>query len=305
MGSNVVTKESSYVVEPALKVETSKERIEQQIKKLGGTPYHLDNLVIDADSNIFVKIDELNNIRRIAIDELNKLRLKSKHYELKPYSITVPDFNKKQKMNVLVSTKEDYLFSKKYHFDEVYTDNEDLYYSLENCFLKLPRVMNKYPVHQEKLLVSEIGSIYQYDNVVTDFSLNVTNSYTVAFLHSLGVNRVTLSYELTKEQIRDIITAYKERYHKHPNLEVIIYARPEVMISRYNLLDKYGLDKANLKDKEGNLFPVVVKDNLMYIYLYRPIVKDDYMDYYDMGVNSLRVQILDEKDYKNINHLLS
>ena len=27
-------------------------------------------------------------------------------------------------------------------------------------------------------------------------SLNVTNSYTVAFLHSLGIKRVTLSYEL-------------------------------------------------------------------------------------------------------------
>ena len=98
---------------------------------------------------------------------------------------------------------------------------------------------------------------------------------------------------------------YKTRYQKHPNLEVIIYARPEVMVSRYNLLKKYNLDKANLKDKNNNLFPVVTKDNLMYIYLYKPIIKDDYLDYYDMGINHLRVQILDEKDYKNINHLLS
>ena len=96
-------------------------------------------------------------------------------------------------MNVLLETKEDYLFSKKHHFDNVYTDNVDLYYTIENCILKLPRVMNKFPIHQETLLVSELGSIYQYDNVVTDFSLNVTNSYTVAFLHSLGVKKITLS----------------------------------------------------------------------------------------------------------------
>lgn len=305
MDSYVVNMESSYIVEPALKVGTSKERIEQQINKLGQTPYYFDNLIVDVDDFIFVKIDELNNIRRMAIDKLNKIRLKNKHYELKPYSINVLDFNKKRNMNVLISSKEDYLFSKKHKFDTVYTDNIDLYYTIKDSVLKLPRVMNKYPVYQEKLLVSELGSVYQYDNVETDFSLNVTNSYTVAFLHSLGVSKVTLSYELTKEQIRDIVYAYKERYKKHPNLEVIIYARPEVMVSRYNLLDKYNVDKASLKDKAGNLFPVVTKDNLMYIYLYKPIIKDDYMDYYDMGINNLRVNILDEKDYKNVNYLLS
>ena len=38
----------------------------------------------------------------------------------------------------------------------------------------------------------------------TDFSLNVVNSYTVAFLHSLGVRKITLSYELSDKQIKDI-----------------------------------------------------------------------------------------------------
>ncbi len=305
MDNYVINKESNYLVERAIKQETSKERIEQQIKKLGGTPYIFDNLIIDSSDDVFIKIDELNALRREAIMELDKIRLKRKEHPLKAYSIELPDFNKERKMNVLLETKEDYLFSKKHHFDNVYTDNVDLYYTIENCILKLPRVMNKFPIHQETLLVSELGSIYQYDNVETDFSLNVTNSYTVAFLHSLGVKKITLSYELTKEQIRDIVEGYKTRYQKHPNLEVIIYARPEVMVSRYNLLKKYNLDKANLKDKNNNLFPVVTKDNLMYIYLYKPIIKDDYLDYYDMGINHLRVQILDEKDYKNINHLLS
>ena len=55
------------------------------------------------------------------------------------------------------------------------------------------------------LLVSDLGSVYKYKNVITNFNFNVTNSYTVAFLHSLGVKKVTLSYELNKEQIENII----------------------------------------------------------------------------------------------------
>lgn len=305
MDSKVVTKESSYLVEEANHVVTTKERIEQQMKKLGGTPYILDNLIVDTSDNVFVRIDELNEIRRQTILELDKIRLETSKHILHPYTIELPNFNKEQHKNVLITSKEDYQFIKKHDFDTVYTDNEDLYYELQDSVLKLPRVMLRHPYHHERLLVGELGSVYQYDNVETDFSLNVTNSYTVAFLHSLGVNKITLSYELTKEQIQDIVISYKNRYHKHPNLEVIIYARPEVMISRYNLLQQYNLEKANLKDKVGNKYPVVVKDNLMYIYLYKPLIKDDYLDYFEMGINHLRVNILDSNDYKNINHLFS
>lgn len=303
--SNVIIKKSDYLCEEAINAVTENERIEKQLSKLGGTPYYFDNLVLDVDNNVFIKIDEINKLRREAILDLTKLQLNTKEKVKKEYTIKLPNFNKEQNMNVLVSNKDDYLFSKKYDFDFTYTDNEDLYYDIKDTILKLPRVMTNFKTYDRNLLVGELGSVYKYDSIETDFSLNVTNSYSVAFLHALGVNKITLSYELTKEQINDIVTNYKNRYQVHPNLEVIIYSRPEVMISKYNLLEKYNLKKGVLKDKVKNKYPVVSKNGFMYIYLYKPIIKDDYLDYYKMGINNLRVNILNADDYKEINHLFS
>ena len=89
---------------------------------------------------------------------------------------------------------------------EDYSDKHDLVYvndaevynkiSRDNCVLKLPRINEHLKDYSCKLLVSDLGSVYKYknNNIDTDFSLNVTNSYSVAFLHSYGVNKITLSY---------------------------------------------------------------------------------------------------------------
>ena len=62
---------------------------------------------------------------------------------------------------------------------------------------KMRRKLKEYlKDYNQKLLVGELGSVYKYKNVDTDFSLNITNSYSVAFLHSIGVNKITLSHEL-------------------------------------------------------------------------------------------------------------
>ena len=72
------------------------------------------------------------------------------------------------------------------------------------------------------------------------------------------------------------------------------------MISRFNLLNQYHIDKGLLKDKFNNKFPVITKGNLMYIYMYKPIIHEDYKDYYEFGINNLRINILDKEDYKYI-----
>ena len=294
-----------YIVEEAISSPTTKNRIYNQINRLGDTPYAFENLIVEADDDIFVKIDELNSIRREAIKKISLDRCNIKIYEKHEYNVKLPTFNKEKNLNALISSKEDYKFLENYNIFEFITDNEKLYYDIKETILKLPRVINNYKDYHEKLLASELGSIYKYDLVDTDFSLNITNSYSVAFLHSMGVNKITLSYELNKNQIKNIITAYKDRYQKHPNLEVIIYSRPEAMVSKYNLLKKYNLDKGILKDKYNNKFPVKTKDNLMYIYMYKPIIHTDYKEYYDLGINNLRINIIDEEDYDYIRKLFN
>ena len=177
--------------------------------------------------------------------------------------------------------------------------NKELYNEINDSrkVLKLERVVSDYNI-DENILIGELGGVYN-KNGYTDYSLNVVNSYSVAFLHSLGIKRVTLSYELTDYQIEEIIDNYKKRYHQNPNLELIVSSTPEVMISKFNLIKYFNLNNKNnyLKDSYNNLFKVENIDNKMVIKFYKKIVLNNYQKYFDMGINTLRIHIEDKEDY--------
>ena len=54
--------------------------------------------------------------------------------------------------------------------------------------------------------------------------------------------------------------------------------------------DYYGVSSGTLKDRFGNLYPIKVRDGLMYIYNYKFRNLDSSM-YYDIGVNSVRFDL--------------
>lgn len=155
--------------------------------------------------------------------------------------------------------------------------------------MKIPRINEKLKEYEAPILVSDLGSVYKYKNVDTDFSLNVTNSYSVALLHSLGVNKITLSHELTYSQIEKLVKSYKERYNAHPNLEVITNDNIEAMVCKYNMLRRYKVDTGYLIDRFSNKYKIKIKNNLMHIYDYKRTNKID--NYYKIGINNIRKNI--------------
>ena len=134
-------------------------------------------------------------------------------------------------------------------------------------------------------MISEVGALNKLKNVDSDFSLNVVNSYTVAFLHSLGVRKITLSYEMDYEKTKVLINNYILRYKKHPNLEVIISYYPEVMITKFDLNKYY--QKNGLVLKGNNSYITKSYDNYMSIYLDKLFVDNN--NYFDIGVNNVRI----------------
>ena len=72
---NEIELTSDYIVEEAQKSETSIDRIKEQLNKLGDTIYTFDKLDIESDSNIFIPINKLNELRREVMRILNKKRL--------------------------------------------------------------------------------------------------------------------------------------------------------------------------------------------------------------------------------------
>lgn len=280
---NKVVVISENKVTKALNKPITKEEIKEKLNKIKDTVYKYESLDIEIDDNIFIPFNIINDLKRKAFEELNNKRLYKISYKRCEYKRNVKSYPKEKLLNILIFKDED-IDSLKKKYDYIYSSN-----NIDNTILLLPRVIDKYKENYNKdVLVGDIGYFNKHKVCITDTSFNVVNSYTVAFLHSLGAERVTLSYELTKKQIEILINAYEERYKAHPNLELVVEGYEEVMISKFSLNKYFNNDKLYLKDRFNNLYKIKEKDNLMIIYNYKKR-KDFNLSYYDIGINSLRI----------------
>lgn len=274
-GVNQVTVVGQMPVMQAQNAPITKERIEEQLQKLGDTVYHLQELEIDMDNSIFVPIQELNSIRRKSIAELNQKRLYHSNYHKEKYHREVPTLEEEKGYAIRIHEEKTYNYIKKSSIKQIYVEDKELYQKLKQdsrVVLHLPRVMREFEPQEGDLLVGELGSIHYYHPTYSDFSFNVTNSYTVAFLHANGVRRVTLSLELDEQQITELVTAYQNRYHKNPNLEYLMTPHPEVMISKFKLPSYYHASKElMMQDKKGHQFLVREFDDFTRIYYEKKI----------------------------------
>ncbi len=302
-GINNITVKNDSLVEKASNNPTSKERVLEQITKTGSTVFEFTKLDIDMDDHLFIPIKEINELRRIALEKLAESRTKiSTLNKRETYKRDVPSFSKEFNKNIYIKTQHQYEKIKNSEYVHIYADL-GLYRKLEDkrLILKLPRVITEYKEYDIPLLVGELGSVNKYKNIHTDFSLNVVNSYSIALLHSLGVKQITISYELDDNQIKEMISSYKKRYNENPNLEMIVYAKEEIMISKFNLLNYYKLNSNGyLEDRFNNLYKIVEDEGLMYIYNYMPKHLNNLNYYSDMGINNFRYNIVDEEDLNNI-----
>ena len=289
-GNNEVVTTGS-LVETAKTSPISYERIKEQLNKLGNTIYQFTNLEIKGDDNIFISIKELNDLRNKATKILNDKRLYNYQYLKEEYKIDLHNKKKKKNYNILISDLNQYNQIKDKNYKYIYMEQE-LFDKIDDKrkVLRLNRVLEHHQKYNQKLLIGELGSLI-YDDISTDFSFNVTNSYSVALLHSLGVEQICLSYELTDTQIKNLIDAYHQRYHKHPNLELVVYGNLEAMISKYNINQKYNVDESILLDRFNNKYKVIIKDNLMHIYDYKKRNYQDLNKYFAMGINNLRYNL--------------
>lgn len=266
-------------VSKAINNPTSRETIESKISKLGDTAYEFKNLKIMMDSQLFIPLKLFNELRREAINLLNEKRLCSHKFQKETYNISLPDFEKTKERSILV----DSINHASGTYQVVYSENEE-----DEAITKIPKIINNYDKYDVKkeYLVGELGAFNKLKNLNCDYSFNVCNSYTVALLHSLGAKRITLSYELTFKQVENIINGYEKRYHKHPNLEVVVFGKREVMALKTNLNRIYKSDKLYLVDRFQNRYPIKEKNGISYIYDYKTLNSKD--DFFKIGINTIR-----------------
>ena len=264
------------VVEESKSHPTTQEEVLEKMNKLSDTVYIFDNIRVDIDSDVFIPFKKLNDIRHKLFKELDKARLYEKEFIKEKYSIELDDYPQEELKSVLVNSEN----NDKY--DIVYSEN------IKDKIYKIPKVIFDYSKFNpdKEYLVGEIGAFNKLKKISCDYSFNVVNSYTVALLHSLGANRITLSLELTPKQIENIMNNYVKRYNKNPNLEVIVSGYREVMTLKTNLNKLYKDENLYLVDRFNNRYRIRERDNITYIYEHKKFI--DKYNYYKLGINVLR-----------------
>lgn len=253
--------ESDDILDEATNNPTSKEKVQKQLGRLNDTVFELGEVEFD-EYNAFIPAKLLNSARREIADALCKAKLESKQKREKTQEEKLEEKERRQSicfdqkkpyLTASVTTKEQYDACRRAGIAEIYFDNI------------VRRNQNVYEDRDGELLIGGYGGVYRYrqsNDFVTDYSLNVVNSRSCYDLHRLGAKRVTLSYELNKKQIGELISSYYEENGGYPALEMIVYGRAPLMFTKYCPLKKMGqcgkckTHSYEIKDEYGN-FPVL------------------------------------------------
>lgn len=242
----------------------TKERLTEQLSKLGGTPYKLENVSIKIDEGINLPISEINNVRREAAERLSQIRIEKSI----PYVNIEEVKNKANKLQERKVKSNNYTRLSVYfsRFDESYIqiNSVDRFYipvteylgnkknvaefirvqksKGSKVFAALPRIwrhnlddlikkgLNEVrKIEIDGILINGIGQLEFAEGlpVSADFPFNVFNSFTVDLLNDLGVGSFTLSPELNISQVKEV------NPFSQIDSEAIVYGRIPLMISEY------------------------------------------------------------------------
>lgn len=290
------------IIQKSITSPITKENIIKQISKLGSTPFTINKIDIIMDNNIFIPLKELNEIRRMLTEKL--IFEKTKTNRLLPstknehsYKIINNDIN----INAFV-TNESQLKTLLHKVNSIYTDDYNLYlkYKNKNVYFKTDRTNTNLPeISNENLLLTELGDIYKYpknNNCISDYFLNVVNSYSINFLEKKGIKKITLSPELSLNQIHDIA-----KYNN--NVEVIIYGTLELMVMNHCIIamndgcPNCKHDKYFLKNKQNELFPIITKNCKTHIMHHKKIdLLNNIKELKEMGITNYRLELFDENE---------
>lgn len=243
-----ITLISEQLIEEASKTATSKDRIIQQLTKLGHTIYEADYIDVSIEDNLFIPITIINNLRREALSQLNDIFSHRKLHFAPVKEIAAID-KKPQSTSqyyVTVSTLEQLETALEYFDNVYYYYNDNLqealdvyneYHKVPNLYL--PRIMHDKDIHEvvnnplvkefNTLIVNDFGSyrLLKSHPMIIGQGFNIYNHISA----SCFKEPVIASYECTRRQIKQM----KDYNH---NLILPIYGKTENMISEHCVISQ-------------------------------------------------------------------
>ena len=272
------------IPEEARTVALTKTALQERLEKTGGTPYICREVTVDLEPGLTLSAAAINGLRRDALSQLTALRARQERPKLnRPMKIQrIPGQKEHPGLTVQVTTKEQITMRLlRLRPEMLYVPLHIL--ALDPIFCHelcrkvkvaavLPRIVHDSELDRLKddlrlvkrmgvkeALVGNLGLLLPVRElgfrIRGDFGLNVYNSGAVNFLKELDLKSLTLSFEMTLPQIRDVSKAVP--------CELLIYGRLPLMITENCLIRgrtgscTCNLSTGKLVDKTGAEFPII------------------------------------------------
>jgi len=276
---------SGSIPQVAKKVSIEEDFLKDKLSQIGDTPFYPEKVVVSLDKGLFMPVKDIKETRRKAIDELKLKKLAFYQREKLQKKVKLPERREKSESPVLTfyTDKLNHLeIAVSLGIQYVYFD-----YKLNESILKqavkllegkdtvlvaaFPSILREEMKDIERqlqllreldirnILVSNLGLYHILKNsdfrLFIDYPLNVFNSLAVEYFNAYAV---TLSYELTLEQMKDIAKRSDIKF------EAVIYGHLPLMTTEYcPIRNLVGCDRAKcekgyyfLKDRKGKLMPI-------------------------------------------------
>ncbi len=271
---NDKTNNFSYTINHKLEdAKTNQEEpIKKALNKLGGTPFYLENLELSLIENKYLPISLLNEARRNLIEALLDKRSEVIEHKVFDYDINFEkNENRSPKMiirlNDLNQMPQDTSFIEKIilPIKEYENINEDI---KSKVVIEIPRVLfdgsEKMKATIKKAKESGYNSFYIHNTghiplvkdseILTSFTLNISNSLSAKAYSDFSINSITLSPEITLDQISNIKTNLKTAVYAYGHL-------PLMLTKACPLLNERECKNCNqqgvLTDRKGKEMPIV------------------------------------------------
>ena len=270
--------------EAPIKNVLSLEMAEKNLKKLGGTPYFLNDLKFSNPENLTLSLSTINALRRECVHKLDS-ELYEKDYEI--FDIE-PDSENNEK-NIKAPTLRARFFEFTQYssaFDcceylifpikEVLSHKEELKEIKDKIIIELPDLI--YPFSEEKLL-NQLDNLKEYGfknaisgnaggveiikkvglNAFGGHTLNIANTKAIEFWQNQCVKDLTLSVELSSKSIANINSNAKIGAYYYGKMPLMTF-RSCPLKSKDGCKNCSG--KRELTDRKNINFPVICHDKM-------------------------------------------
>jgi U32 family peptidase len=244
---NITQAESTMLLVEAHHKPLTSERLEEQLGRLGNTPFYLEKLTNHIIDSVMIPVSELNRLRREIVTELEELRSRPKQWQLNPNASLLnlcPKLPENSSARLplpslvpLVRNFEQLKAVVQSDISTVYCEFEDprTYRDAvklaradhQQIWVAPPRITKpgeNWILQQVRDSEADGYLVRNYDQLqffagdpcgngkaarcLGDFSLNVANGLTADYLKQrFNLERLTASYDLNINQLEDLITS--------------------------------------------------------------------------------------------------